>query len=83
MCIEPDGAVLPCQSYYVSVGNILRDSWEHIWHSELFHTFRERNTAPQKAGLPAMCWDCPDLTVCGGGCPLEREKQRGCNTMFT
>ena len=23
MCIEPDGAVLPCQSYYQSLGNIL------------------------------------------------------------
>ena len=24
MCIEPDGSVLPCQSYYVSLGNILK-----------------------------------------------------------
>jgi len=25
LCLEPDGAVLPCQSYYEPVGNLLRD----------------------------------------------------------
>ncbi|MCB0241561.1 MAG: SPASM domain-containing protein, partial [Anaerolineae bacterium] len=25
LCIEPNGDVLPCQSYYVAAGNILRD----------------------------------------------------------
>ena len=72
ICIEPNGDVLPCQSYYVSVGNILRDSWESIWESELFHWFRNRREHPEKAGLPEKCLDCPDLPVCGGGCPLAR-----------
>jgi MoaA/NifB/PqqE/SkfB family radical SAM enzyme len=35
LCIEPDGDVLPCQSYYVAAGNILRDPWETIWQGEL------------------------------------------------
>lgn len=74
ICIEPSGDVLPCQSYYVSAGNILRDPWERIWHSELFHRFRDRGTDPRGAGLPQRCWHCADLGICGGGCPLERDR---------
>ncbi|MBN1249349.1 MAG: radical SAM protein [Anaerolineae bacterium] len=73
ICIEPNGDVLPCQSYYVSAGNILTDPWETIWNSALFRSFRERETDPEAAGLPKACWDCPDLEMCGGGCRLERE----------
>ena len=73
MCIEPNGDVLPCQSYYVSVGNILRDPWDSIWNSDLFLRFRNRGRHPKESGLPQKCWNCPDLPVCGGGCPLEHE----------
>jgi radical SAM protein with 4Fe4S-binding SPASM domain len=73
ICIEPDGDVIPCQSYYVPAGNILRDPWERIWQSELFRGFRRRADDPQAAGLPERCWTCPDLPICGGGCRLERE----------
>ncbi len=83
LCIEPNGDVLPCQSYYVAAGNILRDPWDAIWNSALFRSFRNREEDPGAAGLPAACWDCPDLELCGGGCRLEREKlvnapERGC-----
>ena len=61
ICIEPNGDVLPCQSYYVPAGNILRDPWERIWQSELFRGFRRRAADPQAAGLPERCWTCPDL----------------------
>ena len=27
MCIEPNGDVIPCQSYYQSLGNILSTRW--------------------------------------------------------
>jgi radical SAM protein with 4Fe4S-binding SPASM domain len=73
ICVEPSGDVLPCQSYYVAAGNILRDPWETIWHGDLFHSFRDRNDDPRAAGLPEKCWHCPDLPLCGGGCRLERE----------
>lgn len=72
ICVEPDGAVLPCQSYYEACGNILTDDWGSIWDSELFRTLRMRREAPREAGLPERCWDCADLQVCGGGCPLAR-----------
>lgn len=65
ICIEPDGNVLPCQSYYKPVGNILRDDWKSIWKSPLFEDIRTRKAAPEK------CRECPDLVVCGAGCPLR------------
>lgn len=77
LCVEPNGDVLPCQSYYVAAGNVLRDPWEKIWNGELFRSFRERELDPQANGLPEMCWECPDLPLCGGGCRIEREAQEG------
>jgi radical SAM protein with 4Fe4S-binding SPASM domain len=77
MCVEPNGDILPCQSYYVAAGNLLRDSWESIWDSELFVGFRDRQLDPAACGLPEMCWECPDLPLCGGGCRIEREAQAG------
>ena len=77
LCIEPNGDVLPCQSYYVSAGNLLRDPWDQIWNGELFRSFRDRELDPQWAGLPEKCWDCPDLPLCGGGCRIEREAREG------
>jgi len=64
VCIEPDGQVLPCQSFYEPAGSILEDDWEAIWNGPLFRKIRERGD------LPEMCDGCPDLEACGGGCPL-------------
>jgi len=70
ICIEPNGDVLPCQSYYQPVGNLLRDPWPVIWESALFRRIRQRVQDPVGSGLPERCWQCPDLPVCGGGCLL-------------
>jgi radical SAM protein with 4Fe4S-binding SPASM domain len=80
LCVEPNGDVLPCQSYYVAAGNLLRDPWEQIWNGELFRSFRDREQDPRWAGLPEKCWDCPDLPMCGGGCRIEREAREGRKT---
>ncbi len=69
MCVEPDGAVIPCQSYYEPLGYILRDSWESIWNHDLALTLRERRYVPDK------CRACPELSICGGGCPLYLQHQ--------
>jgi radical SAM protein with 4Fe4S-binding SPASM domain len=72
MCIEPDGGVLPCQSYYHQLGNLLTDEWDTIWNHELALRLRERK------GLPEKCNSCLLLAECGGGCPLQfpsNEKQ--------
>ena len=76
ICVEPNGDVLPCQSYYTPAGNILRDPWEKIWNSRLFRSFRDRVADPRGCGLPEPCWDCPDLSLCAGGCRLEREDSK-------
>jgi len=80
ICIEPNGDVLPCQSFYVAAGNMLRDPWEQIWKGELFRSFRERGQDPAGSGLPEKCWDCLDLPLCGGGCRIEREAREGVRT---
>jgi radical SAM protein with 4Fe4S-binding SPASM domain len=67
MCVESNGDVLPCQSYYRSLGNLLRDPWESIWDHELSVRLRERHQ------LPAKCNGCDLLAECGGGCPLQFE----------
>jgi len=65
MAIEPDGTVLPCQSYYEPLGNILTDPWDSIWNHRLCRDIRERGYLPEK------CQDCKLKEVCGGGCPLS------------
>jgi len=69
MCIEPDGAVIPCQSYYQPVGNLLSDPWKSIWEHDLCVNLRQRNYIPKK------CSDCSLIAECGGGCPLALEAQ--------
>jgi radical SAM protein with 4Fe4S-binding SPASM domain len=80
MCVEPNGDVLPCQSFYVSAGNLLRDPWDQVWNSALFRSFRDREIDPRGSGLPEKCWECPDLPLCGGGCRIEREAREGRRT---
>ncbi len=67
MCVEPDGGVLPCQSYYHQLGNLLNDEWDVIWNHELSVRLRERR------GLPEKCNGCLLMAECGGGCPLTFE----------
>ena len=73
MCVGPNGDVYPCQSYFESLGNILSDPWEKIWNHPLAVKIRNREYVEPK------CKDCPQLQVCGGGCPLELlDKQYVC-----
>jgi radical SAM protein with 4Fe4S-binding SPASM domain len=70
MCVEPDGNVLPCQSYYQPLGNLLADPWDSIWNHPLAVRLRERQ------GLPQKCTGCAYLAECGGGCPLQFESMQ-------
>jgi radical SAM protein with 4Fe4S-binding SPASM domain len=69
MCVGPNGDVYPCQSYFESLGNILEDDWTKIWNHSLAVKIRKREYAEPK------CKDCPELQICGGGCPLELQKE--------
>lgn len=65
VCIEPDGTVIPCQSYYRSAGSILEDSWADIYDCGLMRSLRERDW------VDAACRSCSEFDLCGGGCPLD------------
>jgi radical SAM protein with 4Fe4S-binding SPASM domain len=68
MCVEPDGSVLPCQSYYKTLGNLFEDPWDSIWNHPLAQQLRERRY------IPAKCNGCALLAECGGGCPLTYQE---------
>lgn len=69
MCIEPDGTVIPCQSYFTPLGNILKEDWKKIWRHPLCVKLRAREY------VQGECYDCPSLNVCGGGCPLKTAQE--------
>lgn len=70
--VEPDGRVIPCQSWFESMGNILEDPWEKIWNSPLAKSIRE------KSYMPEECEDCSLKDECTAGCPLG---DIGCKTL--
>jgi radical SAM protein with 4Fe4S-binding SPASM domain len=77
IAIEPDGNVMPCQSYYRSIGNAESDDFPSMWQHPLAMALRRRRQpgAQEHAELPALpekCRGCDELALCGGACPLER-----------
>ncbi len=65
MAVEPDGTVLPCQSYYEPLGDMLKDDWKAIWGHPLCGRIRTRGYVDER------CGKCELLQLCGGGCPLS------------
>ena len=65
MTIQPDGTVLPCQSWPDPVGNILTDPWSNIWNHPTCLKLR------QHAMKDAACNGCAFESTCAGGCPLD------------
>ena len=70
MCIEPNGDVIPCQSYYQTLGNILTTPWTSIWNHDLSNSLREHKE------IPVKCLTCSLVAECGGGCPLLLKTDR-------
>jgi len=66
---QPDGQVIPCQSYYEALGDFLTAPWSAIWEHPLALSLRLRKDVPQ------ACKTCDFFIECGGGCPLAREHQ--------
>lgn len=65
LAVEPDGSVLPCQSYFKPLGNALTDDFRYMWDSELAKHLRSHSFAPER------CRSCIQFPMCGGGCPLD------------
>jgi radical SAM protein with 4Fe4S-binding SPASM domain len=65
MTIQPDGTVIPCQSWPETIGNILKDDWMNIWKHPTARKLRNHEFLADK------CNKCEYIVSCGGGCPLE------------
>jgi radical SAM protein with 4Fe4S-binding SPASM domain len=72
LAIEPDGTVIPCQSFFRPLGNILNDPFEKIYNHDFLVALRRRDWAMDK------CRECEWLPVCGGGCPLQSTEDSFC-----
>ncbi|HTY91590.1 MAG TPA: radical SAM protein [Methanocella sp.] len=65
LAVEPDGSVLPCQSYFKPLGNALADDFPKMWDTDLAKQLRSHSFAPER------CHSCIQYPMCGGGCPLD------------
>ncbi|HEX7502475.1 MAG TPA: radical SAM protein [Acidobacteriota bacterium] len=72
LAVEPDGTVIPCQSFFRPLGNILSDDFAKIYDSDFLASLRRRDWAMDK------CRVCEWLPVCGGGCPLQSTEDSFC-----
>jgi len=72
LAIEPDGTVIPCQSFFRPLGNILRDPFEKIYNHDFLVALRRRDWAMDK------CRECEWLATCGCGCPLQISEDSFC-----
>ena len=68
MCVEPDGSVLPCQSYYQSLGQYFE---RFVGFNMESQTLGE---TARKAGTPTEMQRLCVVSECGGGCPLQFEE---------
>ncbi len=67
LSINSAGEVIPCSSYKHGIGNILNDSFKHIWNSDEALYFRE------KKFIPPACRKCSMKIICKGACPIYWE----------
>jgi len=64
LSVDPEGNVLPCSSYPLKVGNMLKQGFERVWFSSDALHFREMEY------LPETCRHCQFREACAGACPL-------------
>lgn len=74
MTVQPDGTVLPCQSWPDAVGDILKDDWRSIWEHPTCKKLRAHLL------MPAECRGCEHELLCAGGCPLDTSPRRAGKT---
>jgi radical SAM protein with 4Fe4S-binding SPASM domain len=72
LAIEPDGTVIPCQSFFRPLGNILHDPFAKIYNHDFLIALRRRDWAMDK------CRECEWLATCGCGCPLQISEDSFC-----
>jgi radical SAM protein with 4Fe4S-binding SPASM domain len=76
LCIMPDGRVLPCRRFPISIGNLLENSLDLIWEkSELLGDLRKKENLKGKCGRCEIrdCRGCRSLTLSLTGDYLEED----------
>jgi len=66
LCIMPEGSVLPCRRFPISVGNLLDDPLQQIWEkSEVLKKLREKENLKGKCGRCEIkdCRGCRSLAL--------------------
>ncbi|UCG92819.1 MAG: radical SAM protein [candidate division WOR-3 bacterium] len=64
LSIDPRGNIIPCSSWRMPIGSLLRKSFKDIWESPMLHYFKNIEYAP------TQCHECIDFDKCKGACPL-------------
>jgi radical SAM protein with 4Fe4S-binding SPASM domain len=64
LSVDPTGDVLPCSSFESGIGSLLEQPFEKLFKGNAARYWRD------KAYVPPVCSDCPDVDVCAGACPL-------------
>ncbi|MGQ9722337.1 MAG: SPASM domain-containing protein, partial [Candidatus Jordarchaeum sp.] len=58
--LDPDGTIIPCVFFPVTVGNIRNDNFQEVWGNPVFKELRNRDK------LKGQCGQCEYRYVCGG-----------------
>ncbi len=67
LSVSPTGDVLPCSSYALPMGNLLKQPFREVWFSDQALHFKNKLYAP------AECAGCEGFTACQAACPLYWE----------
>jgi radical SAM protein with 4Fe4S-binding SPASM domain len=64
LSIDPLGNIIPCSSWRMPVGSLLKQRFKDIWQSAMLNYFKNIEYAP------SVCHECLSFDACKGACPL-------------
>ncbi len=64
LSIDPMGNIIPCSSWRMPIGSLLKKRFKDIWQQTMVMYFKNNEYAPD------ACRDCLDFDACKGACPL-------------
>lgn len=75
LVISPEGTIGICHGFFKE-----RKYFESSVFSDSFHPLKSKTFITWRYRTPfimSACWNCEALAVCGGGCPMNAEKEYG------
>lgn len=75
LVISPEGSIGICHGFFKERKYFQSSVFSHTFNplkSEIWTEWRYRSPFNMED-----CWDCPALAICGGGCPMNAEKEYG------